>query len=131
MKTGESIKKADTELGCFILHEEEFPDWPCRTKTGIFMEKDGSRRIVTAEQQLKIGDEVFAPVLYQNCMRPEERTLVPLVITISADGKSARIRDISREARWKSGEKARILPWKPEIGRKSCTHCTNCGRCSW
>ena len=125
------LKKFDTEIGCFTLHGDGFLSWPCRTKTGIFEEEDGSVRIVTAEQQIEIGSEIYAPVFYQNCMKPEEKTLIPLVVTLSADGKRARIQDINRETWWKSGEKARILPWKPQTGKKSCIHCTNCGRCSW
>ena len=122
---------AATELGCFTLHGEAAANWPCRTETGIFMEKDGSMRIVTAEQQIEISGERYAPVLYQNCMRPEEKTIIPLVVMISPDGKSALIQDINREVRWKSGQEAKLLPWKPAFGKKSCVQCTNCGRCSW
>ena len=89
------------EKSCEILVPQKavFYEYERVRKKGKFMLStlkdlwyDG--KMVTKEKQLRIFDEksgkweVFSPVIFQNCMRPEEVTIYPLTITLLAENIS-------------------------------------------
>ena len=88
------------EKSCQILVPQKavFYEYERVQKKGKFMLStlkdlwyDG--KMVTKEKQLRIFDEksgkweVFSPVIFQNCMRPEEVTIYPLTITLLAEDR--------------------------------------------
>lgn len=129
---GTAAQRADTPLGTFTVHPAGYLPYPCAEQTGIFPEPEGGLRIVTAEQQVRLGGEVFAPLLYQSCMRPEEKRILPLTITVEAGGAGGRLENRNTVRLWRAAEgPGDIRPWSPVLKKHSCIPCSNCGRCSW
>lgn len=94
-------------------------------------------KMVTKEKQLRIFDEksgkweVFSPVIFQNCMRPEEVTIYPLTITLLAEDRiQIETKYQQREFDLKDKE-IELCEWEAKIHKVECTHCENCGRCGW
>ena len=94
-------------------------------------------KMVTKEKQLRIFDEksgeweVFSPVIFQNCMRPEEVTIYPLTITLLAEDRiQIETKYQQRDFDLKDKE-IELCEWEAKIHKVECTHCENCGRCGW
>ena len=132
------------EKSCEILVPQKavFYEYERVQKKGKFMLStlkdlwyDG--KMVTKEKQLRIFDEksgkweVFSPVIFQNCMRPEEVTIYPLTITLLAEDRiQIKTKYQQREFDLKDKE-IELCEWEAKIHKVECTHCENCGRCGW
>ena len=132
------------EKSCEILVPQKavFYEYERVQKKGKFMLStlkdlwyDG--KMVTKEKQLRIFDEksgkweVFSPVIFQNCMRPEEVTIYPLTITLLAEDRiQIETKYQQREFDLKDKE-IELCEWEAKIHKVECTHCENCGRCGW
>lgn len=84
------------------------------------------------------GEESMEPIVYQSCMQPEIKQIIPLVyreFTDEASGQQGFVLSTPyREIRFASMEEAeavavRTEPFLPVIKKKSCADCHNCGRC--
>ena len=153
----EEVWEKEKNTGRDMFSEEEFVEKSCQIlvpqkavfyeyervqKKGKFMLStlkdlwyDG--KMVTKEKQLRIFDEksgkweVFSPVIFQNCMRPEEVTIYPLTITLLAEDRiQIETKYQQREFDLKDKE-IELCEWEAKIHKVECTHCENCGRCGW
>lgn len=99
--------------------------------------KEEEKSLCTTSRQLRVTEpktgksDVYAPVLYQSCMRPEKITIYDLKITRESDclwkietHYETKIIDII-------GKDMDVSEWKGEIHKPDCRKCENCGRCSW
>ena len=114
------------------------PHFPCRPHPGkIFGSKGQIVSAATAGTQLRIRRspelewEVFSPVLYQNCMKPAEITLYPLILQVTPSGELRLDNFFRQTAVNPNTAEIEASPWKAEFDRADCSRCTNCGKCSW
>ena len=132
------------EKSCEILVPQKavFYEYERVQKKGKFMLStlkdlwyDG--KIVTKEKQLRIFDEksgkweVFSPVIFQNCMRPDEITIYPLTITLLAEDRIQITTKYQQKEVDLKDKEIEVCEWEAKIHKVECTHCENCGRCGW
>lgn len=107
--------------------------------------------VVTEKKQVKLENgepaeskmERFSPYAIESCMNPGTFQIIPLRITVE-DGKlTVFYRDIvtakdeteifSLDAIQRGELEVTSIPFLPKRKqyRSNCTHCVNCGRCSW
>lgn len=85
--------------------------------------------IVTASDEISVDGEWYSPIVHQNCMKPEEISIFPLKIYF---GEQVTVQDRNHMVRFRAGGKeVQTRAWKPELKKRSCIPCRNCGRCSW
>lgn len=122
-----------TPIGKFTINSYDIPaGYKLYASPAILSSSDDAYKIVTIDQSIQIGAEKYTPVLHQNCMDPDQKTIYPLTITwhhgkqiILEDHYHSRTLDLSKLP------EIQIHPWYPVIKKKSCIPCTNCGRCGW
>lgn len=122
-----------TPIGKFTINSYEIPaGYKLYSSPAILSDSEDAYKIVTIDQSIQIGTEKYTPVLHQNCMEPNQKTIYPLTITqhhgkqiILEDHYHSRTLDLSKLP------EIQIHPWYPVIKKKSCIPCTNCGRCGW
>lgn len=112
--------------------------YPCRPKPEVVTDSSGGIcRVVTGAAQIRLRKEteaeweVWAPSLYQSCMKPERIEVRPLVAEIREDGSLKLSTKYASCQIWPEGVKIEVSPWEPKIQKTDCRHCRNCGRCSW
>ena len=78
MKKNEKIR---TPLGIISVFKNEIPErYHCVVEPEILRISETHIRILTIDQAVSWGEEVYSPRLHQNCMNPENITLYPLEI---------------------------------------------------
>lgn len=96
--------------------------------------------VQTETLQLKILDretgenQVISPVIYQNCMKPDDIRIFPLTVKISTDDENNIIMAENRYERIRIDlrrQQVQVSKWKAEIHKTECIKCENCGRCGW
>ena len=97
----------------------------------------GEKVLKTKKKQIRIRrpyqkeQEVYAPVIYQNCMRPEEITTYAMQVEKISETElklHTRYEEAQICVRDCVGE---VSDWEEKIHKVDCRHCENCGRCSW
>lgn len=128
------IKKFITPLGEFTINSYVIPTgYTLSNSPAIISDSENVYKIITIDQFVQIGTDRYTPVLHQNCMFPEQKTIYPLLITQCHDYKIVlkdHYHSLSLDMR-KLPDNIQIHPWYPVIKKKSCIPCTNCGRCGW
>lgn len=93
--------------------------------------------LTTTRRQLRVTDSrtgenhVYAPVIYQSCMRPEEISVYEMKVTKKTEHQweiETHYETCLLEVR---GKKIEVSDWKAEIHKVDCRKCENCGRCGW
>jgi hypothetical protein len=104
--------------------EEIIQQSPCKT-------------VVFSHKQLKITDlstgenQVFAPVIYQSCMNPEDIRIFELKLSLPSEHL---LRIESHYGTWNidlNHKQIEINDWEGKIHKTNCRKCENCGRCGW
>ena len=126
MKEFETIK---TPIGLISIDRNEIPKrYHCVEKPQIQHISETHIRVLTIDQAISWGEEVFSPRLHQNCMEPENITLYPL--EIEWNGDKVVVSDHFGKKEWITGEKLpEIKNWYPKLKKLRCNPCRNCGRC--
>lgn len=128
----------ETAIGYFDISMPP-AEFVCREEPGVFTEGERIIKSCKTKVIIKFADgreEIFEPVIYQSCMNPDNKTIVPIVyrefdgennsrkqFSLSTPYKELRTDHIS-EVKWVKTES-----FEPSIKKKSCTDCHNCGRC--
>ncbi|WOC32649.1 MULTISPECIES: hypothetical protein [Caproicibacterium] len=110
--------------------------YPCTQPPEIQYDATGAaQKIVTASTQVKVSADgtqtVFAPSLYQNCMRPEEITILPLTLEFLPSGLLRLSTRYSHAEVSIAAADIQTADWQAVFHPSDCIHCTNCGRCGW
>lgn len=113
-------------------------NFPCIPEPGKVMDETGRMiGIITAQSQLYVSNkqdddkEIWSPTFYQNCMKPEIIKIYSLSIS-ALDEKTIQLKTKYREAVINLEKTAiEVTSWEPGFKKNDCSHCTNCGRCSW
>ena len=89
-------------------------------------------KIITIDQFIQISTDVYTPLLHQNCMSPDQKTIYPLTIE-QHDSDRITLSDHYHSIILELNNlpNLQVKPWYPVIKKKNCIPCTNCGRCSW
>ena len=126
MKKNEKIR---TPLGIISVFKNEIPErYHCVVEPEISRISETHIRILTIDQTVSWGEEVYSPRLHQNCMNPENITLYPL--EIEWNGDKVIVSDHYGMKEWITGEKLpEIQEWYPKLKKYRCHPCRNCGRC--
>lgn len=120
-----------------ISYDENL-NYQCIPEPGKVMDQTGRMiEIVTAQSQLCVSNkqddfkEIWSPTFYQNCMKPEIIKIYSLSICILNENK-LKLKTKYRESVINLEENViEVTAWKPGFKKNDCSHCTNCGRCSW
>ena len=101
MKKNEKIR---TPLGIISVFKNEIPErYHCVVEPEILRISETHIRILTIDQAVSWGEEVYSPRLHQNCMNPENITLYPL--EIEWNGDKVTVSDHYGMKKWITGEK--------------------------
>ena len=131
--TNNRIKKIVTPIGKFTINSYEIPaGYTLYSSPAIVSDSDDTYKIITIDQLIQIRADKYTPVLHQNCMIPEEKTIYPLTIIHCHDDKII-LKDHYHSLTLDLHKlpDIQIHPWYPLLKKKSCIPCTNCGRCCW
>lgn len=99
--------------------------------------KEGEDKLTTKCRQLRVTDcrtgenHVYAPIIYQSCMKPDEITIYEMKVTRKSEHQwqiETHYETCLLELQGKDMEAA---DWKAEIHKVDCRKCENCGRCGW
>ena len=122
-----------TPIGKFTINSYQIPvGYRLSCTPAIIANSADAYKIITIDQSVQIGTDNYTPVLHQNCMEPDQKTIYPLTI-IQHHNKQIILTDHYHSTTLDLSElpDIQIHPWYPVIKRKSCIPCTNCGRCGW
>lgn len=127
MKT--NVKQITTLAGVFTIQGYVIPpQFKCAKMPVILSNNDDSVKIVTIDQSVSVGENVYSPVIYQSCMNPEDIIIYPLEII--QHGNMIIFKDHYHSGKWLlNQEKVQIKAWYPKLKRQGCEPCSNCGRC--
>ncbi len=82
--------------------------------------------------------QTVSPVCYEDCMNPGRALAIPVRKTVSGDALLLQSGDSSVTVSLSDLKSGRIeiteqefTPTLPKQAPRSCSPCTNCGRCSW
>lgn len=101
MKKNEKIR---TPLGIISVFKNEIPEkYHCAAEPEISRISETHIRILTIDQAVFWGEEVYSPRLHQNCMNPENITLYPL--EIEWNGDKVTVSDHYGMKKWITGGK--------------------------
>lgn len=82
--------------------------------------------------------QIIAPICYEDCMNPGKALAIPVQKTISKDTLHLRIGETSVSIPLSDLDNGLVeireeefTPSLPRQIPKSCSPCTNCGKCSW
>lgn len=75
------MMKLETPIGEFTTDSYKIPagDTLAVSPTIISFSSD-DYKIITIDQFIEIGTDVYTPLLHQNCMSPDQKTIYPLTI---------------------------------------------------
>lgn len=117
----------ETIAGVFSINTCKLPEsYICNKKPAVTYE-NGVCEITTYDQQVVMKGQTYAPILHQSCMHPDEITVYPLVIRQTND--TLTITDHYHTGSFQKGESITISKWQPQLKRRGCFPCRNCGRC--
>lgn len=127
------MMKLKTPIGEFTTDSYKIPagDTLAVSPAIISLSSD-DYKIITIDQFIQIGTDVYTPLLHQNCMSPDQKTIYPLTIE-QHDSDRITLSDHYHSIILELNNlpDLQIKPWYPVIKKKNCIPCTNCGRCSW
>lgn len=95
------------------------------------------RKVITAGDQIRVVEketgknQVFSPVLYQSCMDTDNIILKTLLVQRLDDTHLVLDNGYVKQVIDCEKNYLETANWDGKIQKKNCTHCTNCGRCSW
>ncbi len=123
------MKQLKTRMGTFEIHTYKVPkEYQCQGTETILKTNDTHWSVCTISQSVKVNDKVYCPVLYQSCMHPEQVTIYPL--KVEQDGEKIKFSTRYDTAEYDLKEiKVELCMWYPELKKKRCNPCQNCGRC--
>ena len=128
-----SQSQLETPIGEFTTDSYKIPagDTLAVSPAIISLSSD-DYKIITIDQFIQIGTDVYTPLLHQNCMSPDQKTIYPLTIE-QHDSDRITLSDHYHSIILELNNlpDLQVKPWYPVIKKKSCIPCTNCGRCSW
>lgn len=82
--------------------------------------------------------QIITPICYEDCMNPGKALAIPVRKTISGETLVLQSGDSSVTVSLSDLENGKIeiteqefTPTLPRQAPRSCSPCTNCGRCSW
>lgn len=110
---------------------------PCDRSPGQICRPDGSvEAVITAGSRIVIEDRetgenrVFSPVLYQSCMNPENLFVYTMEVRQKNDTELWVATKYDKSRIDLCHETVSIRRWFPEVHKRDCRYCENCGRCS-
>ena len=127
------MMKLETPIGEFTTDSYKIPAGDTlAVSPAIISFPSDDYKIITIDQFIQIGTDIYTPLLHQNCMSPDQKTIYPLTIE-QHDSYRITLSDHYHSIILELNNlpDLQVKPWYPVIKKKNCIPCTNCGRCSW
>ena len=75
------MMKLETPIGEFTTDSYKIPaEDTLAVSPEIISFSSDDYKIITIDQFIQIGTDVYTPLLHQNCMSPDQKTIYPLTI---------------------------------------------------
>lgn len=75
------MMKLETPIGEFTTDSYKIPaEDTLAVSPAIISFSSDDYKIITIDQFIQIGTDVYTPLLHQNCMSPDQKTIYPLTI---------------------------------------------------